>query len=56
MRARGPDSPSSERSRQLEERERVARLLRHAFPLGESGSFSGLLEAIGDHRERLEPK
>jgi len=28
------------------ERERMGRLLGHAFPLGQSGSFTGLLEAI----------
>jgi hypothetical protein len=56
MRARLPESSSSERSRKLEERERVARLLRHAFPISESGSFSGLLEAIGDQGGRSEPR
>jgi hypothetical protein len=29
-------------------RERLGQLLRHAFPLGNSGSFTGVLDAIGE--------
>jgi hypothetical protein len=45
------DVPGDERERGRESliarRERLGRSLRHAFPLGESGSFTGVLDAIG---------
>lgn len=56
MRAREPHQSSKEQSQRLDERERLARLLKHAFPLGESGSFTGLLEAIGDKEEHTNPR
>jgi hypothetical protein len=34
-----------------DDRESLALLLRHAFPLGERGSFTSLLEAIDGHAD-----
>jgi hypothetical protein len=38
---------SGGRSGAPEERERVGHLLKQAFPLGEAGTFTGIVEAIG---------
>lgn len=35
---------------QSEQRERLGRLLGQAFPLGDDGSFAGLLQAIREHQ------
>lgn len=43
----------AEQAEKLEDRQRLAQLLRQAFPLGRSGTFSGLVEAI-HHDELLE--
>lgn len=41
-----PDEPPEGRSVAREDLERFGRLLRYAFPLGETGSFTGVLDAI----------
>jgi hypothetical protein len=37
--------------RETEDRDRLRQILRHAFPLSGSGSFTGVLEAISDEVE-----
>ncbi len=52
MRSHVPQKRFAEGSKQAADRQRVGRLLQRAFPLTESGSFAGLLEAISNQTEQ----